>query len=92
MLERSPMEKAAAGTILLSFFMLVLLIIGATVLNFDIESQDQYITLILGYLMKEVGLLTVGRGGNGNGKPLAKEPAKEPAASQPKKEQDDAGF
>lgn len=65
--ERTPMEKAASGVVLFLIVVLTIFILAAAVFKIDIEEYDQYLWGLLTPLLKELSILTVGRGGNGNG-------------------------
>jgi len=65
--ERTPLEKAAGGAVLLVVVGLTIFICYCAVAKVDIEKYDQYIWGLLTPFLKELSLLTVGRGGNGNG-------------------------
>ena len=67
-MDRDRVERHAAYTVLAGFLLCVLLILAAPIAGWELSPYDQYVTLIIGFLLREVGLLTVGRGNpNGNG-------------------------
>ena len=65
-MERDFIEKVGSGAIILSFLACVGMILLAPFLKVELEKYDQFITLLVGYLLKEMAQITVGRGGNGH--------------------------
>lgn len=65
-MERDWIERLGSGAIIVSFLACVAMILIAPVLEVNLERYDQFLTLILGYLLKEMAQITVGRGGNGH--------------------------
>lgn len=65
-MERDWIERLGSGAIIVSFLACVAMILLAPVLEVELEKYDQFLTLILGYLLKEMAQITVGRGGNGH--------------------------
>ena len=83
-MDRDRVERHAAYTVLAGFLLCVLLILAAPIAGWELSPYDQYVTLIIGFLLREVGLLTVGRGNpNGNGYTPSAPPAK--PAPEPQK-------
>ena len=69
-MERDAVEKIGSGAIIVSFLACVGMILLAPFLKVELERYDQFITLLVGYLLKEMAQITVGRGSNGhNGSP-----------------------
>ena len=65
-MDRDFIEKVGSGAIILSFLACVGMILLAPFMKVELEKYDQFITLLVGYLLKEMAQITVGRGGNGH--------------------------
>ena len=64
-MHRDRVEQAAAITVLLGFLGCLSLIVLAPIFGWPLKDYDSYLLLVVGFLLREVGLLTVGRGSNG---------------------------
>ena len=65
-MDRDFIEKVGSAAIIVSFLACVGMILLAPFLKVELERYDQFITLLVGYLLKEMAQITVGRGSNGH--------------------------